>query len=255
MLRGATIRPVSLAAFALLAAALAASDPLGLFASTIPMAGFLAVHAAFDRGRRRAFVLLFGTIAIATLIGSIAPDIIELAGGFQTTWPVQLGPIPVHSIGDNLIRVGQALARLAGVGPFYHSAPWNFYDVVRAVAAGVIVAGCASTVARFRQSSARVGSLLLVCAVFLLIASAASQQFYVSGPTADRYLAPTYIFAAIAAAIELPRLVGSLSENWRRAALAIGLALGLVQAAITASPDGGKRPRPPVSRRCRIDSW
>ncbi|MGH6981472.1 MAG: hypothetical protein ACREFC_09725, partial [Stellaceae bacterium] len=220
ILRGRTPTPRRLAAFILLLTAMTASDPFGLFAVAIPIGIFFVAGILFDAGRRRIFLRLLAVTVGAAAAGSLIPNAIEFAGGFQTTWPIHVGPVPWQLLGANLLGVVRALAKLGGIRALGWNEPWRVEDGVRSIAALAVIVSCVAAMTRVTRFTTRPSLMLILCAVFLLAASTVSRQFHNTLGSAERYLVPVFVFAGVAAAMELPRLLGSMrSGSIRRAVL------------------------------------
>jgi hypothetical protein len=232
LLRGDAVRRGPLAVYAVVLAAMVASDPFGLFFMTIPTMIFFAARAWLVRDRRRMSLIPLAATIGAGLVGAGLPFLMQQVGGFATEWSLSGGFVAWRDIGASVSGVVRTLGKLAGVAGNFGPAQSTAIRAIRAACLALVLVSCLSLIARRWRERDELGLLLVLCAAFLIGEAAASKQFLANIASSERYLVPAYVLASIAAAIELPRLIERLrSRTGQGVALAVGAIAGIALAA------------------------
>jgi hypothetical protein len=231
--------PLRFFGFVILTFAAVSSDPQAQAYFTAPVLIWIVLQFWLAPGWRADDALLFGTTLLAAGAGAFWPHFIAHNHGFATTLNFNTGFVP-----DPAALEHNAVAVLRAWQVLFTAQP----DVLTAFAGGAWLAAsrmftaclvlgfCLVIIARApRRPHDGVTQLLVIGALCLCAADFLSQTFATAigpGPGyprgAIRYVAPAFVFACVAAVIEIQRVLALSGAVWRRLGRAIGLCLTLM---------------------------
>jgi len=211
-----------------------ASDPFAQVFATGPIAVFLAARAIHQPATWRWSATLFIATLCAGLIGAAFPFLMSAVGGFSTEWAIDAKPIGLDQWRGVVRGFELGFERLYGLTPMTIGWFPGLIVGLRAASLVLVAASVGLVLARWRRGWRDLDLMLVAMAIIPLAADMVSSQF-ANSPGADgvarveHYMAPSFVFAAIVASMQVPRLIDALrSRAWRTGALALGLAAGLI---------------------------